>query len=143
SVIGRDQDISNVLNILREKDNRLLFLVGLPGVGKTELARQVRLEAKEQGIFPFVRTLDLSPETSSPDAVIRLLTQNLRGIPTQKSTLVILHNCEQVKGLTGVLRDFLDEHKYITLLATSREQMTENDYPVLTLNGPKTHYEPL
>ncbi len=136
-VIGRDQDRENVINILRDKDIHLLVLVGLPGVGKSELARQVRIEAERQGLFTYVRPLDLAREVRNPEAVITLLNGMLKGIPKQVRTLVILHNCEQVKGLTQALNRFLDEHKHVTILATSRKQMTRNDYPVKPLNAPK------
>lgn len=142
-VIGRDEDIQKVLNILRDKDTRLLFLVGLPGVGKSELARQVRIVAKDQGLFISVLDpLSLVQETS-PDAVITSLTKKLKGIPKQIKTLVTLEDCEQVKGLTHALNRFLDEHNHVTILATSRKRMRRNDYTVQKLEAPKTKYEPI
>lgn len=139
-IIGRDEDILNVLDILKDKDNHLLFLVGLPGVGKSELARQVREEAKSQGIF----TSTLDPislvQGTTPDAIITSLTLRLKRIPKQVKTLLTLEDCEQVepvKELIRALRNFLDNHKHISILATSRKQMTENDYPVPTLEPPK------
>jgi hypothetical protein len=140
-VIGRDEDIEKILTLLQEE--RFLVLVGLPGVGKTELARLVGIEAKKQGHFKYVpKPLALAQETS-PDAVITRLTQTLTGIQTQIRTLLILDNCEQIKGLAGALRDFLDKHEHVSILATSSKRMRRNDFPVLPLEVPETVWEPI
>ncbi|HYT40730.1 MAG TPA: NB-ARC domain-containing protein, partial [Methylomirabilota bacterium] len=142
-VIGREKDIQNVLDILRDKNNRLLVLVGLPGVGKTELARQVEKEAETSKLFNYVSPLAIPQEVTNPDAVIKLLTDTLKDIPKQDGMLVIINNCEQVNNIAQALDRFLEEHKYITILATSRTRLNRNDYPVEQLKAPKTIFEPI
>src|SRR6266480_3041367 len=55
--IGREKDIQEILSQLQY--TRLLTLVGLPGVGKTELARQVGIEAKTRRYFAHVYFISL------------------------------------------------------------------------------------
>ena len=117
-VIGRDKDIEEILRRLRNGE-RFIPIVGLPGVGKSELARQIR----EQGIFTSVLDpLSLVPGTT-PDAVITSLTSRLKRIPKQVNALVTLEDCEQINGLTPALDKFLNNHKHIHMLATSRRHM--------------------
>src|SRR5947209_14275959 len=56
-LIGRERDLEEIFSKLQYK--RLLTLSGLPGVGKTELARQVGKEAKARRYFAHVYFISL------------------------------------------------------------------------------------
>ncbi|SRR5712692_242580 len=141
-VIGRDQSIQEILSILETKDTRLLFLVGLPGVGKTELAKQVRLEAEKQGLFTSVETLYLENETNTQNALKRIHKelQVLPQLTMDTQILFILDNCEQLEGLTTELERVLEKHRQLYILATSRKRKRRNDFPVNPLEAPQMSY---
>src|SRR6266852_285955 len=140
-LIGREQDIRKILNKFRNEGIHFLVLVGLPGVGKTELARQVEIEAQAQEYF--VRKFPLAQVRSS-DEVIKSLTNAIKGMPTQRKILFILDNCEQINGFTQAIYAFLKTHTHVTILATSqRTEPNRNEYPVEPLKVPETiHFPP-
>lgn len=145
-LIGRKQDIENIVTILIRNRVHFLTLFGLGGVGKTELAKQVAMEATIQEHF-HVCTLNLESETKS-DVVIQQLTDTLKSIPLGiTSALIILDNIEQIDGIAQELWNFLDRHRNfrryseVTLLATSRTQMSAGDYHVKTLLFPESRNE--
>ncbi|GLT71210.1 hypothetical protein SLA2020_432440 [Shorea laevis] len=63
-VLGRDDDVSNVVSLLSElsRQNPLsgLSIVGMPGIGKTALARSICKRAKEENLYDLVAWVCLS-----------------------------------------------------------------------------------
>ena len=148
-LIGREDEIAAVRQVLSHLDTRLLTLTGPPGIGKTRLSIQVASELCtnfEDGIY-FV---PLAPLTS-PDLVPRALTQILGIKETElinyiqaKPMLLVLDNFEHLLAAAPILVEVLQACPRLKILATSRSPLNvsgEHQYPVspLSLPDPDRH----
>ena len=159
-LVGREQEIANVVRMLRRPDVRLLTLVGPPGVGKTRLGVEAAANlvndpssAGSGQAFPDgVCLVPLAP-IDEPDLVLPAITQalQLRGTADQslldalksylqdKQILLLLDNFEQVVAAGSQLADLLARCPGVKALVTSRELLRiygEHDYPVPPLSLP-------
>lgn len=133
-LIGRDEDVKEIydeLQRLQAEGKRFFTLIGPPGVGKTELARQIKLLAQKQALFPNVYTISLDEvkrdEVISADEVLNRIDLQLQGMDKQTQNLLILNDCELIRDIGDTstrLYTYLDEHTQLTILATSRVQFS-------------------
>lgn len=143
--IGRGQEITHILDLLRDPACRLLTLMGPGGIGKTRLALEaaaglggqfpdgvhfVPLQAVQTSEFVVSTIADAMDVTlSGPDAPRGQLLNYLR----DRVTLLVLDNFEQLlpsslppadggdKGAAVLLTDILQAAPGVKLLVTSRE----------------------
>ncbi len=139
-LIGRERDIQAVLSKLRDEKIRFLTLVGLPGVGKTELARQIKKLTQEN--FTPMDFPALQEKTSAAE-VLRQISEKLRDTDRQKRTLLILNNCELITDINEArvaLYNLLDDNEQLIILATSRRARfsVKDEYEVLPLEVPRS-----
>ncbi len=133
SLIGREQEVTAVQNLLLREDVRLVTLTGPGGTGKTRLGLQVAAELCEvftDGVF----LVNLAP-LSDPMFVLPTIAQTLGigkggGKPLlehmreelqQKKVLLVLDNFEQVVSAAPHMTDLLVACPKLKLLVTSRE----------------------
>jgi len=138
-LIGRNEDIEIIYNKLLEPQKRFLTLIGVPGIGKTELARQIEELAKKKNDFAYVSPLIPLENVMSSDEVLRIISDNLAGIDTQLLTLLILDNCEQIEDIEKARSEIyklLGKYKRLTILATSCIEFSEERHKVLPLDVP-------
>jgi Cdc6-like AAA superfamily ATPase len=122
SLIGREQEIETLCQLLHRPDIRLVTITGLDGVGKTSLALQVAHELSDafhEGVFfislapiydptliipTIARLLDV---TESPN---RLMLDSLKDFLRDKQMLLLLDNFEQIvaAGALVVLNELVD-----------------------------------
>ncbi len=126
-LIGRDDDIQKILDELQK--GRFVVLSGTVGVGKSELAYQVTEVAKRTELFSSLKIIYLENKTSLEDA-LKDIHKELQGFTPHTPKLLVLDNCEHLKGLTGEVYNLLKEHAKLTILATSSIEMTGSDYPI-------------
>jgi predicted ATPase/DNA-binding NarL/FixJ family response regulator len=150
-LVGREEELASVVQMLRRPDVRLLTLIGPPGIGKTRLSIQAAstlLDTFPHGLF-FV---PLAPITD-PDLVIPTIAQvvgakevsgqpllkTLQAYLKDKGALLLLDNFEQVLEAGPLLAELLAACLALKVLVTSRELLHlygEHGYPVPPLPVP-------
>ncbi|HET9907941.1 MAG TPA: NB-ARC domain-containing protein, partial [Anaerolineales bacterium] len=151
SLVGREQEIETLCQLLHRPDVRLVTITGLGGVGKTSLALQVAHELREAFddgvvfislapirdptlIIPTIaRLLDV---TESPN---RLMLDSLKDFLRDRQMLLLLDNFEQIVAAAPLLTELLEACPELRMLVTSREVLRlrgEHEFPLLPLALP-------
>ncbi len=138
-LIGRDEDIQRVWDMLVDEGKQFVTIVGLPGVGKTELARQIVEINKESKYFANVASLSIRENEGDTDTVLHRIDETLKRYDDlQKRTLLIIHNCERITDLKKAretLYDRVNKQKQLTILATSRATFSLKDHELKPLQN--------
>jgi predicted ATPase/class 3 adenylate cyclase len=124
SLVGRENEVAEVVDLLRQGNLRLLTLTGPGGTGKTRVAVAAGAEligAYEDGVF-FVALAGLD----DPDLVVRAIAQavgardDLVAELGGKRVLLVLDNFEHLLGAAPAIADLLSALPRLNVLATSR-----------------------
>jgi predicted ATPase/DNA-binding NarL/FixJ family response regulator len=151
SLIGREQEIETLCQLLHRPDVRLVTITGPGGVGKTSLALQVAHDLQDafiDGVF-FISLAAISDSTliiptiahtlgviESPN---RLLLDSLKEFLRERQALLLLDNFEQIMSAAPLLSELLSACTGLRILATSREALRlrgEQEFPLLPLALP-------
>lgn len=133
SLIGRDADVTEVLDALRSRP--VVTICGPGGVGKTRLAQRVAHGARD--LYDAVVVVELAPlrdPEATAQALARALDVEQRQHRTLEATvedflrdkvmLLVLDNCEHVLDVVSPLVDRLRQRcDGLTVLTTSREPL--------------------
>jgi predicted ATPase len=151
SLVGREQDIDEVAQLVERPDVRLVTLTGPGGIGKTRLAEAVgeRLRDQFDAGTVFVPLAAVTRSQLVLDGIGRAVGADLAstGSPLQAlaetfgdaAWLLILDNLEQVVEVGRDLGELLARCPGVTILATSRTVLglaAEREYPVPPLPLP-------
>jgi predicted ATPase/transcriptional regulator with XRE-family HTH domain len=156
-LVGREDDVARVTELLLQDGARLLTLTGPGGVGKTRLTLEIAAEMRRH--FPDgVAFVSLSP-LANPGLVLPTVAQVLGvresgGVPPAEQLvralqgrrlLLVLDNCEHVlEGVSGIA-GVLEACPQLVVLATSRASLRlqgEQEYPVSPLALPPFDHAP-
>jgi predicted ATPase/class 3 adenylate cyclase len=145
SLIGREQELRRVVDLLRGAEAPLLTLIGPGGTGKTRLALQIAaevLDAFPAGVY-FVPLAVVHDPALVPQAIAAPLgVREVPGEPLPRTLatyianrhmLIILDNVEQVVEAAPMVQQLLDAAPGLVILATSREPLrlrAEREIPV-------------
>ena len=144
SFVGREQEVTEVVSLVRDEAARLVTLAGPGGTGKTRLA----LEAAGELVSEFgagVFWIGLAP-VRDPALVVDTIAQTLGAKQElaahigEKQLLLVLDNLEQVVESAVELAALLRACPNLRLLVTSRELLRvdgEVVYPVPALAEPE------
>lgn len=148
SFLGREQDLAQLSTLVR--DNRLVTLTGVGGVGKTRLALQAAAEIAPE--FPdgtwlveLGNVTDAGAVGHAVAAVLGIAQQ--RGLTIEDSIfaalrnqrlLIVLDNCEHlIDAAAAVIQPMLARCAQVVVVATSREALMldgEHNWPVASLS---------
>jgi predicted ATPase len=131
-LIGREDDVRRVLDLLDDPDNRMVTIFGTGGVGKTRLALAVADRAKDR--YPDALAYVDVGTVTEPSLVIPTVAQalgfqersgaalgaRLSESPGSGHALIVLDNMEQVAEAGPELADLLAAASRVQLLVTSR-----------------------
>jgi predicted ATPase/RsiW-degrading membrane proteinase PrsW (M82 family) len=149
-LVGRERELAEAKELLRQRDTRLVTLIGPGGTGKTRLSIDVATELRddfgsgaffcpiatitdpEVAVSAIAKTLEVRERPGEPP--LEPLKDHLR----DKHMLLVLDNAEQVLGVAPALAELLSAAPRLKLLVTSREALRvrgEREYPVPPLGG--------
>jgi predicted ATPase len=148
--LGREEQVEQIVDLLRREGVRLLTVTGPGGVGKTRVALQAAADVLEDfpdGVwFVDLSVLDDPALVSSVIAGVlgvrgegRELTEQLGGVLGGKQLLLVLDNFERVVEATQMISDLLARVPGLNVLATSRTPLHaygEREYPLAPLPLP-------
>jgi len=144
-IIGREREIRSILTKLIDKKVRFLCLTGMTGVGKSELAHQIRIHPATNGHFACV-VLHSFNKMTSVNEVIDIIIDHLQRTDARSRILLILEDCEKIidtKNATYKIAHFIEMHPQLTILATSQVTFGREEFPVVPLEVPHAANLPL
>ena len=132
SLIGRDQEVQAIGDLLAQPEVRLLTITGTGGVGKTRIALQVAADLLEE-FADGIHFISLAP-ISDPDLVIPTIAATLaiketaaqplldllKAALQNKHLLLVLDNFEQILPAAPQLLDLLASCPKLKVMVTSR-----------------------
>ena len=149
-LVGRDSEVSRLVEVVFGGTTRLITLTGLAGIGKTRLALAVAEAAAARrgrrtwwvplsGVVESKYVLDaVAGALGVSEVTVEAIGIRLRGEPA----LLVVDNLEHLDGVGGVLTDLLRRVPEVTALVTSRAPIglpDEQAWPVRPLAVPADH----
>jgi predicted ATPase/class 3 adenylate cyclase len=151
ALIGREQQVTEAVTLVRREGIRLVTLTGAGGTGKTRLALQVAAELIadfEDGVFfvdlaaitdPHLLIATVGQTLSVREQLGQSLSETLKDYLCDKHLLLVLDNFEQLVGAGPAVSALLAVAPNLKALVTSRAPLHlsgEHEYSVPPLSVP-------
>jgi predicted ATPase/DNA-binding XRE family transcriptional regulator len=146
-LVGREEELARLSDLLQKPDCRLVTVVGLAGIGKTRLALQVarsQLDRYEHGVF-FVSLAALDSPEMIVTAIPHAIGFQFRGAGEpqeqllrylqEKHMLLVLDNFEHLMEGVELLPTILRAGPGLRLLVTSRERLNLQEEWIFEIEG--------
>jgi len=149
--IGREDELDNLIQLLKHPNYRLVTLTGPGGVGKTRLAIQAAgavLGSYPDGVFfvnlapilePGFVSSRIAQVLGMKETHTRSLIEDIKDMLRSKRMLLILDNFEQIIQTAPMVSEIISAAAGLHVLMTSRESLRvygEREYPVPPLRLP-------
>jgi predicted ATPase/class 3 adenylate cyclase len=156
-LVGREEEVAEVYDLLRGDETRLLTLTGPGGIGKTRLALQAAADLLDDfpdgTFFAPLATLTQADLFSSAvaetlgvqETAEQPLDESLKDYLSERRMLLVLDNFEQVLGAAPDVTEMLAVAPGLKALATSRAPLGlygEHEYAVPPLSVPDVRHLP-
>ena len=151
SLVGREREVSALISLVTGVSQRLVTVTGPGGIGKTRLALEVGVRAR-QDFADGVAFIDLTPLRDVAQVVPTIaaalgvrerlgqsLADTLASVLESRQMLLLLDNCEQVLDAAPDIAALLATCPQLSVLATSRAPLQirgEREFPLLPLALP-------
>jgi predicted ATPase/class 3 adenylate cyclase/Tfp pilus assembly protein PilF len=156
-LVGREKEVSEVCDLLRGGETRLLTLTGPGGTGKTRVALQAAADLLDDfpdGTF-FAPLATLTEAELFLPAIAETLgvreigeqplDESLKDYLSERRMFLVLDNFEQVLGAAPAVTELLAGAPGLKVLATSRAHLGlygEHEFPVPPLTLPDLRHPP-
>lgn len=160
SIVGRENEVNEICDLLRKEEIRLLTLTGIGGTGKTRLSQKVANEMIAEftgGVF-FIELAEIAnPDLFAPtiaqplhikESSGKTIFESLKESLRERKVLLVLDNFEQITSAAPMVAELLAVAPHLKILVTSREILRlriEREYkvPALKLPSADSHTEEL
>ena len=134
-VVGREQELERLRDLIRSEDVRLLTLTGPGGIGKTRLALQLCadvLDDFDNGVFVITLASVRDPSLVAPAVAQALavrevagetLVETLGAYLSERKLLLLVDNFEQVVDSAPLITSLLRAGPAVKVVVTSRERL--------------------
>ena len=151
ALVGRVRDVEGLLEILLDREVRLVTVTGPGGVGKTRLAQEAARQVSDDfsGGVCFVALATVRDAEMVLPTIARALgiaespahtpAEMVQAALQERDLLLVLDNVEQVLDAAPAIATLLEECERLTILATSREALrlrAEHEMPLPPLSVP-------
>ena len=151
SFVGREQDVTDICELLSQPEVRLLTLLGPGGIGKTRLGVQVATALRDffaEGVCfvhlaavydPNLVIAAIAAELEIPEVGAQSIFEQVKLALRERHLLLILDNFEQVVAAASQVEELLVACPALKILVTSRVVLHvsgEQEFPVAPLALP-------
>jgi len=150
-MIGRSDEVSKIIALLKQPTTRLLTITGVGGTGKTTLAKEIArqsLENFQDGVF-FVELAAIADHELIDQVIAQAIgikeiagksmRECLKDYLAERSILLVLDNFEQIIFASPAISDLLTESINLKIIVTSRVRLNlrfESEFTLHPLDLP-------
>ncbi len=146
-LIGRDDELARINNLLSDERVRLVTILGAGGMGKTHIAMEVAHQ-QSNNFADGVYYISLATQKNAQNIALTImntmglqvktddaLEQQLLSFLGDKSLLLVLDNFEQLLDGANFITDILQHSPNVSLLVTSRGRLRLSAEVIVVLEG--------